>query len=260
MYVDSHCHLNFPELINNISVILDRMKINQVKHALIASISIPGLTSILDLINNYDNLWGSVGIHPNYENKKELSIDKLCSLTEHPKIIAIGETGLDYYRLKEPLDWQRNRFYNHIQAAKQTKLPLIIHTRAAIQDTIKILQNERASEIGGVMHCFTENWNIAKIAMDMNFFISISGIVTFKSAHTVHEVARKVPLTHLLIETDSPFLTPVPHRGKLNDPSMVINVAKKIAEIRGISVHEVAEASSRNFFQIFRKINLISNI
>ena len=169
-------------------------------------------------------------------------------------MVAIGETGLDYYRLSEPLDWQRERFRRHIRAARDVGLPLIVHTRSSAEDTVRMLREEGAAEVGGVMHCFTETWEVAQAALDQNFHISLSGIVTFKNAHIVHEVAAKVPLDRLLIETDSPYLAPVPYRGKINDPSKVIHVAEKIADLKGISVAEVAKASTENFFNLFNKI------
>jgi TatD DNase family protein len=170
--------------------------------------------------------------------------------------VAIGETGLDYYRLQEPLDWQRERFRTHIRASRESGLPLIIHTRSASEDTIAIMREEQAQIAGGVMHCFTETWEVAQAALDLNFYISFSGIVTFKNATQLQDVAQRVPLDRLLIETDSPFLAPVPYRGKTNNPSLVIHVAEKIAELRGISVKEVEEASTENFFKLFSKVRL----
>lgn len=254
MYVDSHCHLNFPELAQDLPAILDRMAANQVTHALVVSVNLPEWTGLMELVAPHANLWASVGVHPDYEDTPDPSADELAKLSLHPKVVAIGETGLDYYRLSEPLDWQRERFRRHIRAARDTKLPLIVHTRSSAQDTVKMLREEKAAEAGGVMHCFTETWEVAQAALDENFYISLSGIVTFKNAHVVHEVASKVPLDRLLIETDSPYLAPVPYRGKLNDPSKVIHVAEKIADLRGITVAEVAKATTDNFFRLFNKI------
>jgi TatD DNase family protein len=254
MYVDSHCHLNFPELAADLPAILDRMAANQVTHALVVSVNMPEWPGLMALVEPQANLWASVGVHPDYEDTPDPSPEELVRLSDHPKVVAIGETGLDYYRLSEPLDWQRERFRRHIRAARDTGLPLIVHTRASAEDTVRVLQEERASEVGGVMHCFTENWEVAQAALDQNFYISLSGIVTFKNAQVVHEVAAKVPLDRLLIETDSPYLAPVPYRGKLNDPSKVIHVAEKIADLRGITVAEVAQASTDNFFRLFNKI------
>lgn len=254
MYVDSHCHLNFPELAADLPAILERMAANQVTHALVVSVNLPEWPGLMSLVEPQANLWASVGVHPDYEDTPDPESEELARLSAHPKVVAIGETGLDYYRLSEPLDWQRERFRRHIRAARDTGLPLIVHTRSSAEDTVRMLREERAAEVGGVMHCFTETWEVAQAALDQNFHISLSGIVTFKNAHVVHEVAAKVPLDRLLIETDSPYLAPVPYRGKLNDPSKVIHVAEKIAELKGISVAEVARASTDNFFNLFSKI------
>lgn len=254
MYVDSHCHLNFPELAADLPAILERMAANQVTHALVVSVNLPEWPGLMSLVEPQANLWASVGVHPDYEDTPDPEPEELVRLSAHPKVVAIGETGLDYYRLSEPLDWQRERFRRHIRAARDTGLPLIVHTRSSAEDTVRMLREERAAEVGGVMHCFTETWEVAQAALDQNFHISLSGIVTFKNAHVVHEVAAKVPLDRLLIETDSPYLAPVPYRGKLNDPSKVIHVAEKIAELKGISVAEVARASTDNFFNLFSNI------
>lgn len=254
MYVDSHCHLDFPELQENLDTILGNMKRNQVDLALCVSVNLPNWPRIVDLVEKHDNLWGSVGVHPDYEDTPEPDVELLCRHAQHPKIVAIGETGLDYYRLEEPLDWQRERFRVHIRAANAAGLPLIIHTRSSAEDTLRLMREENAASCGGVMHCFTESWEVAQQAMDENFYISLSGIVTFKNAAQLHDVARRVPLDRLLIETDSPYLAPVPYRGKLNDPSKVIHVAEKIAELKEISVEEVAQASTNNFFNLFKKI------
>ncbi|CCN02570.1 conserved hypothetical protein [Bordetella bronchiseptica Bbr77] len=254
MYVDSHCHLNFPELAQDLPAVLDRMAANQVTHALVVSVNMPDWPGLMQLVEPHGNLWASVGVHPDYEDTPDPEPAELERLAVHPKVVAIGETGLDYYRLSEPLDWQRERFRRHIRAARSTGLPLIVHTRASAQDTVRLLREEGADAVGGVMHCFTESWEIAQQAMALNFHISLSGIVTFKNAQLVHEVAANMPLDRLLIETDSPYLAPVPYRGKLNDPSKVIHVAEKIAELKGIPVAEVAHASTENFFKLFNKI------
>ena len=254
MYVDSHCHLNFPELAADLPAILDRMAANQVTHALVVSVNLPEWPGLMSLVEPQANLWASVGVHPDYEDTPDPEPAELVRLAAHPKVVAIGETGLDYYRLSEPLDWQRERFRRHIRAARDAGLPLIVHTRSSAEDTVRMLREEGAAEVGGVMHCFTETWEVAQAALDQNFHISLSGIVTFKNAHVVHEVAAKVPLDRLLIETDSPYLAPVPYRGKINDPSKVIHVAEKIADLKGISVAEVAKASTENFFNLFNKI------
>lgn len=254
MFVDSHCHLDFPDLASQLPDILGRMARNQVTHALVVSVNLPDWPRLVELVNGQPNLYASVGVHPDYEDTPEPTVDQLVELASAtPRVVAIGETGLDYFRMSEPLEWQRERFRTHIRAARQTGLPLIIHTRAASEDTLRIMQEENAHECGGVMHCFTESWEVAQAAMAMNFHISLSGIVTFKKAAELHDLATRIPLDRLLIETDSPYLAPVPFRGKTNDPSLVIHVAEKIAELRGISVASVAEHTTRNFFQLFTK-------
>ena len=255
MYVDSHCHLDFPDLAENLDEILLRMKQNSVGHALVVSVSLSDWPRLMQLVETHDVLSASVGVHPDYPDAYEPDVSELVQLAHSsPKVVAIGETGLDYFRLTEPLDWQRERFRTHIRASRESGLPLIIHTRAACDDTLRLMREENAAEAGGVMHCFTESWDMAQAAMEMGFYISLSGIVTFKKATDLHAIARKVPLDRLLIETDSPFLAPVPFRGKQNDPSKVIHVAEHIANLRGISVAEVASATTNNFFNLFNKI------
>lgn len=255
MYVDSHCHLDFPELAQNLPDILRRMQENQVGHALVVSVNMPQWPGLMKLIEPHPHLFASVGVHPDYEDTPEPSAQELAALAQSPRVVAIGETGLDYYRLSEPLDWQRERFRTHIRASRQSGLPLIIHTRAASEDTLRIMREEGADEFGGVMHCFTESWEVAQAAMEMNFMISFSGIVTFKNAVQLQDVAARVPLDRLLIETDSPYLAPVPHRGKVNNPSLVVHVAEKIADLRGMQAGDVARASTDNFFRLFSKID-----
>ncbi|AGF49048.1 TatD family hydrolase [Candidatus Kinetoplastidibacterium galati] len=253
MFIDSHCHLNFPELSNKIDLIQDSMHINRVTHALVANVGKKSIDSLISLVSKHNNLLASIGTHPEYDVDEEFSIDEICSIASlNKKIVAIGETGLDYYKCKDYLELQRERFRIHIRAARILGFPLIVHTRSSAIDTIKILKEEKADEVGGVMHCFTESWDVAKEAIDLNFFISISGIVTFKNAFAVHELALKVPLDKLLIETDSPYLSPEPYRGKLNDPSNVIYVAKKISELRNIDIEEVGKHSTKNFFDLFK--------
>lgn len=253
MFVDSHCHLDFSDLVSQLPDVLARMQTQRVTHALVVSVNLPDWPALLRLVESQPHLYASVGVHPDYEDAQEPSVDDLVERAAHPKVVAIGETGLDYYRLSEPLEWQRERFRVHIRAARQAALPLIIHTRAASADTLRIMHEEGAAECGGVMHCFTEDWEVAQAAMEMNFYISLSGIVTFKSAAIVHDVARHMPLDRLLIETDAPFLTPVPYRGKLNDPSLVPYTAQRIADLKGIRVEEVAERTTENFFKLFAK-------
>ncbi|MDH2235557.1 TatD family hydrolase [Pigmentiphaga sp. GD03639] len=254
MFVDSHCHLDFPELAAQLPEILERMRGNHVAQALCVSVNLPDWPRLMELVRGHDNLWASVGVHPDYEDTPDPTVEQLVELAATPKVVAIGETGLDYYRLTGDLTWQRDRFRNHIRAARRTGKPLIIHTRSAAEDTLRIMEEEGAAEVGGVMHCFTESQAVADAAIAMNFHISFSGIVTFKNARELQEVARNIPLDQILIETDSPYLAPVPHRGKLNDPSKVIHVAEKIADLRGITVEAVAEASTKNFFNLFKDI------
>jgi len=252
MLIDSHCHLDFPDLANNIDEILENMKKNEVTHALCVSVNLEDFPRLLLLAESYPNLYASVGVHPDYEDLTEPKSEELVSLAKNHKVIAIGETGLDYSRIKGDLEWQRNRFREHIRAARQCNKPLIIHTREAAADTLSIMAEEGADQIGGVMHCFTESWEVAQKAMEMNFYISFSGIVTFKNAANLKETAKKIPLERMLIETDSPYLAPVPFRGKTNQPAYVRHVAEEIASLRGISLNEVAESTTQNFFSLFK--------
>ncbi|MDT8364193.1 MAG: TatD family hydrolase [Nitrosomonas sp.] len=251
MFVDSHCHLDFPDLAACLDELLQNMRTSQVSHALCVSVDLEHFPRVLALAEKYPHLFASVGVHPDYELIEEPEVATLTRLAEHPKVIAIGETGLDYFRLKGDLEWQRERFRKHIRAAGQCGKPLIIHTRAAAEDTLRIMAEENAQAVGGVMHCFTENWEVARRALDMNFYISFSGIVTFKNAAVVKEVAMKVPTDRMLIETDSPYLAPVPHRGKTNQPAYVCYVAEEIARLRNMALTEVAMVTTRNFFDLF---------
>ncbi|MDH5553153.1 MAG: TatD family hydrolase [Nitrosomonas sp.] len=252
MFIDSHCHLDFPDLASNLDELLLNMQENQVKNALCVSVKLEDFPRVLALAEAHDNLYASVGVHPDYENIEEPQAEELAKLAEHKKVIAIGETGLDYFRLTGDLEWQRERFRQHIRASRQSNKPLIIHTRSAAEDTLRIMAEEGADLVGGVMHCFTESWEVAQKAMEMNFYISFSGIVTFKNAVALKEVAQKIQLDRMLIETDSPYLAPVPHRGKMNQPAYVRHVAEEIAKLRGITVDEVATATSHNFFNLFK--------
>jgi len=254
MFVDSHCHLNFPELRAQLPEIMQAMQRNQVGHALVVSVNLPDWPGLMEVVHSQPSLWASVGVHPDYEDTPDPSVEELVRLSATDKVVAIGETGLDYYRLTGDLEWQRERFRRHIRAAREVSKPLIIHTRSSSEDTLRLMKEEGAAQAGGVMHCFTESQAVADAAIDMNFYISFSGIVTFKNAKEIHEVARTIPLDRLLIETDSPYLAPVPHRGKLNDPSKVIHVAERIADLRGMTVAEVATASTENFFRLFNGI------
>jgi TatD DNase family protein len=256
MYIDSHCHIDFPELSARMPEILAKMAENQVSHALCVSVDLPDFPKVLALAEQYPQIYASVGVHPDYEETPEPDVETLVRLANHPKIVAIGETGLDYYRLQGDLEWQRERFRVHIRASRATGKPLIIHTRAAAEDTIRIMREEGAGPddggAGGVMHCFTESLEVAEAAMAMGFHISFSGIVTFKSAKELQAVARAVPLERMLIETDSPYLAPVPFRGKMNEPGFVRHVAEFLATLKGIPLEQVGQQTSENFFKLFK--------
>ena len=230
---------------------LESMAENRVTHALCIGVNLPELPGVLQLAADHPNIYASVGVHPDYEGTPEPSIDSLTELSRRDKVVAIGETGLDYFRVSGDLEWQRTRFRTHIRAARECGKPLVIHTRSAAADTLAIMREERAGEAGGVMHCFTESWDVARGALDLGFHISFSGIVTFKNAQEIKDVARRVPLNRMLIETDSPYLAPVPFRGKLNEPAYVRYVAEEIARLRDIPLEEVAAATSTNFFRLF---------
>ena len=252
MLVDSHCHLNFPEIIDNIQSVRQSMQDAQVGHALCVSVTLDKFPEVLSLAERFENFFASVGVHPDYEHIEEPTVDTLVKLANHPKIIAIGETGLDYFRLTGDLEWQRERFRTHIKASILTNKPLIIHTRSAAEDTLRIMQEEGANRVGGVMHCFTESLDVANAAIEMGFYISFSGIVTFKNAVQLKEVAKTIPLNKMLVETDSPYLAPIPFRGKTNQPAYVKYVAQEIANLRGISLDEVMQATTHNFFTLFK--------
>jgi TatD DNase family protein len=251
MFVDSHCHINFPELENIFDEVLENMRQNEVSHALCVSVNLEDFPQVRLLAERHDHIYASVGVHPDHESDAEPTEELLVELAEHPKVIAIGETGLDYFRLKGDLEWQRTRFRTHIRAARKCRKPLIVHTREAAQDTLRLMDEEGAAEAGGVMHCFTESLEVARAAIEMNFYISFSGIVTFKNATSLKDVARHIPLDRILIETDSPYLAPVPYRGKLNQPAYVKHVAEEIAALRGISLEEVGRATTDNFRRLF---------
>ena len=256
MFIDSHCHLDFDDFSSNLEEILLNMKNSQVNQALCISVDIPGFTNVLSLASKYDHLYASVGVHPDYEDTLEPSQEWLVEQAKNPKVIAIGETGLDYYRMAdrkyEDMEWQRERFRTHIEAAKTSKKPLIIHTRNASEDTINILRSMQADQVGGVMHCFTESKEVARLAMDLGFYISFSGIVTFKNALEIKETCKYVPLDRLLIETDSPYLAPVPHRGKVNQPAWVSHVAQYIAQLKGVTTSEIGHTTTQNFYKLFK--------
>ena len=252
MLVDSHCHLDFPELAADVPGALAEMAELGVTHALCISVTLEDFPKVRALAEAHDNLFASVGTHPDYPDHPPVTADQLEALAAHPKVIGIGETGLDYFRLTGDLEWQRQRFRAHIQAARACGKPLIIHTRSAAEDTVRIMQEERAGDVGGVLHCFTETWEVAAAALELGFHISFSGIVTFKNARDLKEVAKRVPLDRMLVETDSPYLAPVPYRGKTNRPAWVRYVAEEIARLRDCSLEEVAQATSDNFFRLFK--------
>jgi TatD DNase family protein len=232
--------------------VIAAMRSNAVTHALCVSVNLETLPQVLSIAERFPNVFASVGVHPDHQGGQEPAIGHLLALAKHPRVVAIGETGLDYYRLEGDLEWQRERFRRHIGAARESGKPLIVHTREAAADTLRIMKEENAAECGGVMHCFTENQAVADAAMEMNFLISFSGIVTFKNALALKAVARVVPLEHMLIETDSPYLAPVPYRGRTNQPAYVRFVAEEVARLKGVSVEAVATATTSNFFELFK--------
>ena len=255
MYVDSHCHLSFPELSAKLDDIRADMQAAGVDRALCICTTLEEFDQVHRLATRYDNFWASAGVHPDNEDVLEPSVDDLVALAARPRVVAIGETGLDYYRLNgrsiAEMEWQRERFRVHIRAGRISGKPLVIHTRRASVDTLQVLREEGGGEARGVFHCFTETMEVARAALDLGFLISFSGILTFKTAVDLREVARYVPLDRCLIETDSPYLAPVPFRGKTNTPAYVPYVAKQIAELKDVSVEEVAEATSSNFEELF---------
>lgn len=255
MFIDSHCHIDFPEFSDRLPGILQKMVDNQVSHALCVSVTMQDFPNVLALAETYPNIYASVGVHPDYEDTDEPDVDTLVRLADHPRIVAIGETGLDYYRLTGDLEWQRERFRTHIRASRMSRKPLIIHTRSASADTLRILHEEKAGTdeggVAGVMHCFTESLQVAEAAMAMGFYISFSGIVTFKNAKDLQAVAHAVPLERMLIETDAPYLAPVPMRGKTNEPGFVRHVAEFLADLKGVPLEMMAEATTHNFRRLF---------
>jgi len=259
VFTDSHCHLAFPELVQSLDAIRQAMAEAQVTRALCICTTLEEFPRVHQLALDYANFWASAGVHPDNEGVAEPSLDDLLRLGALPKVVAIGETGLDYYRLNgrsmADMEWQRERFRLHIRAARQLQKPLVIHTRSSWADTLAILREEGetggAGCAGGVFHCFTESMEVARAALDLGFYISFSGIVTFKTAQDIRDVAAMVPLDRMLIETDSPYLAPVPYRGKTNNPSYVPHVAKQLAGVRGVTVETIAQATSANFSRLF---------
>jgi TatD DNase family protein len=252
VFVDSHCHLDFPEFVGEMPALQEAMAAARVTHALCIAVTMPDWAAVYALAAANRNLYATVGVHPDYVDTQEPTVDDIMAFALRPKIVAIGETGLDYYRATGDLGWQRERFRTHIRAARSAGKPLVIHTRSAAEDTLAIMREEGAGEAGGVMHCFTETWEVAREALDLGFHISFSGIVTFKNAVALKDVARRVPLDRMLIETDSPYLAPVPFRGKRNQPAYVPHVAREIANLTGFPVERIAGATSANFFRLFR--------
>lgn len=252
MLVDSHCHFCFPGLLERSESVIERMHAAGVGMALNISTNVRDQMAVIEFAQRHDGIYSTVGVHPDDEpGGLEPDVERLLAWAAAPKVVAIGETGLDYYRLKEPLDWQRERFRRHIRAARACGKPLVIHTRAAAEDTLRILREERAQSVGGVMHCFTEGMDVAKAAMDMGFLISFSGILTFKSAAALRDVARLVPDDFLLVETDAPYLAPIPHRGQTNEPAWVVHVAALLAELRGQAKEQVWQNTTNNFTRLF---------
>ena len=266
MFTDSHCHLTFPELAGDMAGVRAAMAAARVTRALCISTTMEEFPSVQALATEYDNFWASAGVHPDSEDVHEPSVAELVAATQMPKVVAIGETGLDYYQMEErkggrgiaDMEWQRERFRTHIRAARQVGVPLVIHTRAASDDTLAILREEGeqggAGSAGGVFHCFTETREVARAALDLGFYVSLSGIVTFKNARELHEVATLIPDDRLLIETDSPYLAPVPYRGKINTPAYVPHVAARLAELRGTSAEHIGELTSANFTRLFKRV------
>ena len=255
--IDSHCHLDRLDLTpydNKLVNALTYANEVGVGHMLCVSINMENFNSVIDIAKEYDFISASVGVHPNETGGHDPGADELIALADNKDIVAIGETGLDYFRSEGDLSWQQDRFRRHITASKETKKPLIIHMRDATEDTLRIIKEEKADEVGGVMHCFVEDWEVAQKALDLNFVISFSGIVTFKNAQALQLVAKNVPQDKMLIETDSPYLAPVPYRGKSNQPAYVVHVAEKIAELRDIDVEEVAEITTKNYFNLFGQL------
>ena len=251
MFVDSHCHINFPELAADLPAVFEAMARNRVTHAMCIGVNLPDLPQVLALADQHANVYASVGVHPDYEDTPEPSVEQLIELAARPKVAAIGETGLDYYRATGDLEWQRQRFRTHIRAARSCDKPLVVHTRSAAADTLAIMRDERAGDVGGVMHCFTETWEVAEAALALGFHISFSGIVTFRNAVELKDVARRVPLDRMLVETDSPYLAPVPHRGERCEPSLVRFTARRLAEVRSEAVEHVERWTTDNARRLF---------
>ncbi|MCP5235711.1 MAG: TatD family hydrolase [Zoogloeaceae bacterium] len=253
MFVDSHCHLDFPGLLEREDEILAAMAAADVGRAMCIGVKLEDIDRVIGLAERHDNLFATVGVHPDNADVEEPDEARLLALADHPKVLGIGETGLDYYWHKDAPEWQRARFRTHIRAARACAKPLVIHTRNAAEDTLRLMREEGAGEAGGVMHCFTETREVAEAALELGFYISFSGIVTFRNAKALKEVACAVPLERMLIETDSPYLAPVPYRGKTNQPAYVVHVAEEIARLKDLALDQVAAATTRNFNRLFLK-------
>lgn len=252
MFVDSHCHLDFPELAEREDAVAAAMAANRVGHVLCVNVRLEDFPRVLALAERHAGFFASVGVHPDNAEVDEPDVERLVRLADHPRVVAIGETGLDYHWHADAPEWQRERFRVHIRAARACGKPLIVHTRAAAADTLRLMREEDAAEAGGVMHCFTESRDVAEAALDLGFYISFSGIVTFRNATDLKAVAQYVPLDRLLIETDAPYLAPVPHRGKTNEPAWVVHVAEEIARLRNESLERIEAVTTENFFRLFR--------
>lgn len=249
--VDSHCHINFPELLEERDSVLEHAHKKHIAYLLCAAVNLEDYPQVLSLAKEFPHVFAAVGVHPNEAAGQDPEIEELLSLAADPAVVAIGETGLDYFRSEGDLKWQQERFIRHIEASKLSQKPLIIHTRDAVVDTVNIMRDHDAATAGGVIHCFTGDWDMARRCLDLGFYISFSGILTFKSARQIQEAATKVPLDRILVETDSPYLAPVPYRGKRNEPAYVYEVAAFLAQLRGISLETIAESTTENFFRLF---------
>jgi TatD DNase family protein len=256
---DSHCHLNFEPLRDHLPQILQNAREQGVGHMLCVSVSIETFPEVLAIARAHPYIFASLGVHPDHQQDRDPAVEELVRLAGEPEVVAIGETGLDYYRMQGDMSWQQQRFRRHIRAARATRKPLIIHTREAAADTLRIMREEGAEDVGGVMHCFTESWDTAKAALDLGFYISFSGILTFRNADSIRAVAAQVPADRLLIETDSPYLAPVPKRGKVNEPAYVGHTARFLAELRGTPHEKLAELTTENFFYLFRDAKPVSD-
>lgn len=256
MFVDSHCHLDKLDLAaygGDLDAALQAAFARHISHVVCIGIDMDNIQDVLGLAERYPQVFATVGVHPLYRENREPTLEELVRVAAHPKVIAIGETGLDYFYGEGDLQWQKDRFITHIRAARQTRLPLVIHTRGAKEDTLNFIRDEGNGEVRGVMHCFTEDLDMAKKAIDLGFMISISGIVTFRNADELRAVVQALPLDRLLVETDAPWLAPVPHRGKSNEPKFVVEVAQKVAELKGVDLDTVARQTTQNFFSLFTR-------